>query len=128
LVTGATPAYFWSEAASGKRAALAEGDEEARGESGAGTRQGAEEGIVGQLGGELADLVVETVDSGAGGAELGEQDLYQQSVGLDGCGVGGQRQLSSDGHDAAIDGVLIADVVAPKERDEGFAPSTLSEL
>jgi hypothetical protein len=35
-------------------AALAEGDEEERSEGGAGARQGAEEGIVGQLGGESA--------------------------------------------------------------------------
>jgi hypothetical protein len=89
---------------------------------------GAEEGVVGQLGGKLTDLIVEAVDSSAGGAELRKQDFDEQPVGLDGSRVGGQRQLFSDGRDAAIDGVLIADVVAPEERDEGFAPSTLSEL
>src|SRR5688572_7076872 len=49
-------------------AALAEGNEEAGSKGLASARQGAEEGIVGQLGGELGDLIVEAVDGSAGGA------------------------------------------------------------
>jgi hypothetical protein len=65
-------------------AALAEGDEEAWSEGGASARQGAEDGVVGQLGGELGALVVEAVDGGTGGAELGQQDFDEQTVGLNG--------------------------------------------
>ena len=110
-------------------AALAKGDEEAWGERCSGAREGAKERVVGQSRSELADLVVEAVDGGAGGAELRKQDFDEQPVGLDGSScVGGQRQLFSDGRDAAIDGVLVADVVAPEEGGEGLVPSTLSEL
>jgi hypothetical protein len=95
--------------------ALAEGDEEARGKGGASARQGAEESVVGQLGSELGDLVVEAVDGSAGGAQLGKQDVDEQEIGLNGGGVSGERQLLPDGGDAAIDGGLIADVVRAEE-------------
>jgi hypothetical protein len=68
-----------------------------------------------ELGSELGDLVVETVDGSAGGAELREQDVDEQEVGLNGSGVGGQRQVLPDGGDAPIDGGLIADVVAAEK-------------
>jgi hypothetical protein len=61
-------------------AALAEGGEEARGQRRAGAWQGADKGVVGQLRGKLADLVVETLDGSAGGAELREQDLDERPV------------------------------------------------
>jgi hypothetical protein len=108
--------------------ALAEGDEEAWSEGCASAWQGAEEGVVGQLGGELADLVVEAVDGSAGGAELGEQDVDEQEVGLNGSGVGGQRQLLLDGADAAIDRGLISDVMRAEEGCECLASGALDEL
>ena len=56
-------------------------------------------------------------DGTAGNAKLRAQDFDEQSAELGGSRVCGQRFIS-DGRDAAIDGVLIADVVAPEQADE----------
>jgi hypothetical protein len=66
LVMGATSAYCWTEAASGKRSRRSP---KTRAGAGQGLRQRPAvrgRGIVGQLGGELADLVVEAVDGSTG--------------------------------------------------------------
>jgi hypothetical protein len=43
--------------------------------------QRVQERVVGQLGGELGDLVVEAVDGSAGGAELGSKTLTSRRLG-----------------------------------------------
>jgi hypothetical protein len=108
--------------------ALAEGDEEACSEGSTSARQGTEEGVVGQLGGEFGDLVVEAVDGGSGGAQLREEYLDEQAVGLNGSGVGGEWHLLPDGGDAVIDGGLIADIMRAEEGGEGLAAGALDEL
>ena len=66
--------------------------------------------------------------AGAGGAQLGQEGLDQQSHGFGDGRVGRERTLGANRFDATVDSSLVAHVALAEEVGERFASGTLSRL